>query len=222
MSRPVETTGTVSAPILAEAVRMGRAIRDAAREAGVQPGDPMAPLVEAIARAVVFLGHQRAALAATAEGVTERLDAILAAGRETADAETARFRAECQATEAETVSSLSAALADAAAAAFTDRVRAMNRRTAAMVALSVVGALVLGVVVGWWAGDRSAHVNITATEESVRAAFREGPAAAAVWVRLMRWNDPKAAMAVCGEPSQIIIQGGRRGCWFPFWIEPLR
>lgn len=219
VSRGTEPAGAAGVPILAEAARIGRAIRDAARAAGLQPGDPMAPLVEALARAVAFLGQQRAALSLTAEDVTERLSGVLYEGREVADAEAARFRAECQATEAETVRSLSAVLADTAERALTDRVRALDRRTAALVGLAVAGALALGAAGGWWAGDRSARAAIVVAEDGVRAAFREGPAAAALWVDLMRWNDPKSALSVCREPGEILMQNGRRACRVPFWVE---
>ncbi|MBX9934703.1 MAG: hypothetical protein K2Y56_24850 [Methylobacterium sp.] len=218
MSRPVEPVGA-SAPILAEAVRMGRAVRDAAIAGGLQHGDPMAPLVEALARATMYVGQQRAALAATAEHVAERLNDILQGGRETAEAETARFRAECEATEAETIRSLSAILADTAERALTDRVRALDRRTAVLVGLAVVGAVTLGAAGGWWAGDRSGRASVAATKDSVRAAFREGPAAASLWVDLMRWNDPRAALSVCREPAEILVQGGRRACRVPLWVE---
>jgi hypothetical protein len=209
----------VTTPILAEASRMVRSLRDAARAAGVQPGDPMAPLIEALAQAVGFLGHQRAALAGTAEDVTERLGAILQDGREVAEAEAERFRAECQATEAETVRSLSIVLADTAERALTHRVRALDRRTAALVGLAVAGALALGAGGGWWISDQSARADITATEDGVRAAFREGPAAAVLWVDLMRWNDPRAALGGCREPAEILMQGGRRACRVPLWVE---
>lgn len=219
MNRRDTIEGAVSAPILAEAVRMGRAVREGARAAGLLPDDPMAPLVEALARAVVFIGQQRAALAVTAENVTDRLGDILQDGRETADAEAERFRAECQATEAETVRSLSAVLADTAERALTDRVRALDRRTAVLVGLAVAFALTLGAAGGWWAGDRSARAAIVATEDGVRAAFREGPTAAALWVDLMRWNDPRAALMVCREPGEVLTQGGRRACRVPLWVE---
>ncbi|TGD94591.1 hypothetical protein [Methylobacterium nonmethylotrophicum] len=179
----------------------------------------MAPLVEALARTVVYLGQQRSALALTAEDVTGRLGGLLLDGREFADAEADRFRAECQAAEAETVRRLSTVLADTAERALTDRVRALDRRTAVLVGLAVAGALILGISGGWWAGDRSARAEITTIEDSVRAAFREGPGAAALWTDLMRWNDPKAALATCREAGEILIQGGRRACRIPFWIE---
>ena len=219
MSRPVEPTGA-SAPILAEAVRMGRAVRDAARAGGLQPGDPMAPLVEALARATMYVGQQRAALATTAEHVAERLGDILQDGRETAEAESARFRAECEATEAETIRSLSAVLAETAERALTERVRALDRRTAALVGLAVVGALMLGGAGGWWVGDRSARASVAATEDSVRAAFREGSAAAGLWVDLMRWNDPRTAIVRCRDAGRIREEGGRKACPLLFWVSP--
>jgi hypothetical protein len=62
-------------------------------------------------------------------------------------------------------------------------------------------------------------VGITATEDGVRAVFREGPAAAVLWVDLMRWNDPRAALGGNRAPAEILMQGGRRACRVPFWVE---
>ncbi len=107
-----------------------------------------------------------------------------------------------QGAEAETVDSLSTALADEAARAFGDRVRALDRRTAAFVGVAVIGALVLGAGGGWWAGDRSARPPSSRPRTGARGLFREGPTAAALWVDLMRWNDPRAALMVCREPAR--------------------
>lgn len=219
MSGGASPARAVTIPILAEAARMVRSLREAARAGGVQPGDPMAVLIEALAQAIGFLGHQRAALAGTAEDVTERLGVILHEGREVAEAEAARFRAECQATEAETVRSLSIVLADTAERALTHRVRALDRRTAALVGLAVVGALALGAGAGWWVGDQSARTNITATEDGVRAAFRHSPESARLWADLMTWNDVRTAVIRCRDGGQIREESGRKVCNLLLWVS---
>ncbi|MCC0808821.1 hypothetical protein FPV16_21875 [Methylobacterium sp. W2] len=219
MSGGAAPARAVTIPILAEAARMVRSLREAARAAGVLPGDPMAVLIEALAQAIGFLGHQRAALAGTAEDVTERLGAILHDGREVADAEAERFRAECQATEAETVRSLSTVLANTAERALTNRVRALDRRTATLVGVAVAGALALGVGGGWWVGDRSARANITATEDNVRTAFRNGPETAQLWADLMTWNNVHTAVVRCRDSGQIREESGRRVCNLLLWVS---
>lgn len=58
------------------------------------------------------------------------------------------------------------------------------------------------------------------TEDGVRAAFQKGSAAAALWVHLMRLNDPRAASGYCGRPAAILVQGGRRAYRMLPWVEP--
>lgn len=220
MSREWEAAGTAGAPILAEAVRMGRAIREAARKAGMQPDDPMAPLVEALARAVMFVGQQCATVASTTEAVVERLGSLLSDGHAVADAEADRFRAQCQAAEAETIESLSTALADAAASAFGERVRAIDRRTAALVAIGLVTALCAGAAGGWWAGVTTTRAAIGETETGLRVAFRDGPETARLWLELMTWNDPRTAVIRCRDAGRIREEAGRKSCPLLFWVSP--
>ena len=199
---------------------MARALRNAARAAGLQPGDPMAPLVEALACTIVFLGQQRAAMAVMAEEAAERLGTILVDGRAAADAEAERCRAKCRLAEAERVGSFSIVPDGAAERAPAHRGRALDRRAATLAGLAVAGALALGATGGWWARERSARASITATEDGVRAALREGPATAAQWVALMRWNNPGPDLSACLQPGGILMHGGRRYCRIPLWIEP--
>jgi hypothetical protein len=219
MSGGVAPVRAVTIPILAEAARMVRSLREAARAAGVLVGDPMAVLVEALAQAVGFLGHQRAALARTAEDVTERLGTILHEGREFAEAEADRFRAECRAAEADTVRSLSAVLADTAERALTHRARALDRRTAALVAFGMAAAFIAGGGGGWWAGVTTTRAVIVETEDNLRAAFRHGPETARLWVDLMSWNDVRAAIVRCRDSGQIRQEGGRKVCSLLLWVS---
>lgn len=166
-----------------------------------------------------FLGHQRAALAGTAEDVTERLGAILHDGREFAEAEADRFRAECRSTEAQTVTSLSEAIAEASAQAFSGRVRAIDRRTAALVAFGMAAAFIAGGGGGWWAGVTTTRAVIVETEDTLRAAFRHGPETARLWVDLMSWNDVRTAIVRCRDSGQIRQEGGRKVCSLLLWVS---
>ena len=160
------------------------------------------------------------ALMAANAATVDELRTVLAEGRETAEAEAARFRAECWATEAETVSSLSSTLADASAQAFAGRVQAMDRRTAALVAIGLLAALGMGAAGGWWAGVTTTGAAIIETEASLRAAFSSGPENARVWLDLMTWNDPRTAIVRCRDAGRIREEGGRKSCSLLFWVSP--
>lgn len=180
----------------------------------------MAPLVEGMAVTADHLDvRQDEFMAASAETVAE-LRTVLAEGRETAEAQADRFRAECWATETATVASLSTALADASAQAFAGRVRAMDRRTAALVGMGLVAALVAGAAGGWWSGVTTTRAAIAETEAGLQAAFRDGPESARVWLDLMTWNDARAAVIRCRDAGRIREESGRKSCPLLFWVSP--
>lgn len=179
----------------------------------------MAPLVETVAHAVEVVGEQAAALVDVGNRTVDGLRLVLEEGRETAEAEAKRFRAECAAAEVETVGRLSGAIADASARAFDGRVHAIDRRTAALVTLGMVGALVVGVAGGWWSGVATTRAAIAETEVGLRAAFREGPEAARLWLDLMAWNDPRLALERCRDGGQLGEERGRRTCRLLMWVS---
>ncbi|MCP1540173.1 hypothetical protein [Methylorubrum extorquens] len=160
------------------------------------------------------------ALAAAGAETVGTLRIVLGEGRETADAEAARFRAECRSTEAETVANLSTALADASARAFAGRVHAIDRRTAALVALGMVAAFVTGGGSGWWTGVTMTRAAIVQTEDGLRVGFRNGVDSARLWLDLMTWNDVRTAIVRCRDAGQIREEGGRRACPLLFWVSP--
>lgn len=196
------------------------ALREAARAAGLQPGDPLCPLVEGLAVTVDHLDARHDALAAAGAKTVAELRTVLVEGRETAEAETSRFRAECRATETATVASLSGAIADASARAFDGRVRAMDRRTAALVAISFAAALGTGAVAGWWTGVTTTRAAIAETEAGLRAAFRDGPETARLWLELMTWNDARTAVVRCRDTGRIREEAGRKACPLLLWVSP--
>lgn len=180
----------------------------------------MSPLVEGLAVTADHLDARQDALVAVSAATVDELRTILAEGRETAEAEAQRFRAECRAAETATVASLSSALADASAQAFAGRVKAMDRRTAAVVAIGLVMALALGALGGWWSGVMTTRAAIAETEAGLRAAFREGPENARLWLQLMTWNEPRAAVIQCRDAGRIREEGGRKVCPLLFWVSP--
>lgn len=166
------------------------------------------------------LDERHDALVAASAATVGELRMILAEGRETAEAEAARFRAECRATEAETVASLSSAITSASAQAFTGRVRAVDRRTAALVAIGLVVALVAGAAGGWWTGVTTTRAAIAETEAGLRAAFRDNPETARLWLELMTWNDARTAVVRCRDAGRIREEGGRKACPLLLWVSP--
>ncbi|CAM3169070.1 hypothetical protein MEME101129_21980 [Methylobacterium mesophilicum] len=204
----------------AQPATSGDALREAARASGLQPGDPLCPLTEGLAVHADHLDARTDALVAANAATVDELRSVLAEGRETAEAEAARFRAECWATETATVASLSTALADASATAFAGRVRAMDRRTAALVAIGLVAALAMGAAGGWWTGVTTTRAAIGETEAGLRAAFRDGPETARLWRELMTWNDPRTAVIRCRDAGRIREEAGRKSCPLLLWVSP--
>jgi hypothetical protein len=194
-------------------------LREAARASGLEPGDPMTPLVEAMALAIAELEDQRIKAKLTTTETVRLLSEILREGRETADAEIARFRAGLARTEASTIKRIAESIAKAADAALGRRVRAFDRRTAAAVAFLLIfssgGCFWAGIGLGY----KNAQVMIAETESGLRAAFSAGPEAAALWLDLMSWNDPRTAVLACTSPDNSFLQGGRRACRLPVWTE---
>lgn len=88
--------------------------------------------------------------------------------------------------------------------------------TAAGVLFAVVAVCLAG---GYWWGRSSAQSEIRQTEAGLQAAFSNGSDAAKAWWSLMAWNDPRKALAQC-QGKAISIQGGRRACLVPLWVEP--
>lgn len=207
------------APPEGQPASMSELLREAARAVGLQPGDPLSPLVEALAMMADHLDERHDALVTAGAETVGALRVVLAEGRETAEAEASRFRAECLATETATVAGLSSTLADASARAFAGRVRAIDRRTAVLVAFGLFGTLIVGAAGGWWSGVTTTRAAISETEAGLRAAFQNGPDDARLWLDIIRWNDVRAAIVRCRDAGQIQEEGGRKTCRLLFWVS---
>ena len=148
-------------------------LREAARGAGLQRGDPMMPLLVAFARSIRFLAQRNAASDQTVADASQRISDALLLARQVAATETDRFHAELAAAEAATVARISTAIADSADAALTRRVRVFDR-TAAFLAAFVLVVTAAGCLAGgyWW-GSHRAYADINETAAGLRAAFRE-------------------------------------------------
>jgi hypothetical protein len=101
----------------------------------------------------------------------------------------------------------------------------VERRTSRLAwrsALAAAGVLVSGMAAsagaGYAMGWRAGAVETAAVADGLRDALGADPAAGAVWLRLMRYNDPVAALRGCGRAS-VVDASGWRGCNVPLWIE---
>ncbi|OAH23549.1 hypothetical protein AX289_30745 [Methylorubrum populi] len=102
------------------------------------------------------------------------------------------------------------------------QVRVIDRRTAALVAISLAAAwgAGAGAVAGWWTGVTTTRAATAETEAGLRAASRDNPETARLWLDLMIWNDVRTAIIRCGDASRICEEGGRKVCPLLFWVSP--
>lgn len=168
----------------------------ALEEAGIIPGDPLYPLIRCLQEIVGRVERGSAALQ----------DSVQHAG----DAQVARIEKRAAELEVSGAERLSRAIERAA---LLDRRRGVFR-LAVVVGCCVVGAGVIGAGFGYAVG----RATVGQVEGEVAAAFRDGPGAAADWARLMRLNDPRAALARCAGPLVREVEG-RTACFVPLWIS---
>jgi hypothetical protein len=96
--------------------------------------------------------------------------------------------------------------------------RAHNRRTVLTALVTVVAALLVTGAGSYWWGHSAQTATIASTEAGVSAAFRDGPAAAASWLTLMRANDGNIVQGACAA-SAVKTADGRRACAVGLWID---
>jgi len=98
--------------------------------------------------------------------------------------------------------------------------RAHNLRTLLIYGGAFVACVVLAAGGGFWWGQATAADSIQETEQRLALAFRNGPDAATVWVKLMEQNDIGKALAQCTGQRTYVDATGRKACAVPLWIEP--
>ena len=92
----------------------------------------------------------------------------------------------------------------------------------AMLGAAAMASIAVAAGFGGYIAGRSKQVALTRdTEAGVSAAFRDSPASAAMWLNLMRSNDPAQALAECKGKAGTVIDG-RRACSVPMWLDPPR
>ena len=116
---------------------------------------------------------------------------------------------------------------EAAAASGADRrafgiIREHWRRNVMLAAGVLFGVALLfgamGVAAGYFWGRAKAFASARQTEARLQTMFRDGPDAAATWLSLATWNDPRQVLARC-KGDQVSVPSGRRACLAPLWIE---
>jgi len=101
-----------------------------------------------------------------------------------------------------------------------DLARAHNLRTLLIYGGAFVTAVVLAAGGGFWLGQAAAADDIQQTDERLALAFRDGPDAAAGWVKLMELNNLPGALAQCTGPRAFTDRTGRKACYLPVYVEP--
>ncbi len=110
---------------------------------------------------------------------------------------------------------------EAAAALGADRragqlVRARDLRTGIGAAAVFVVSIGAAGAVGYFMGRQS---QIAVASAAGAAAGRDGPEAAATWLKLMQSNDGRQVARICAETTAK-TDSGRRACALGLWVEP--
>ena len=194
-------------------------LQRAVKTAGLEPDDPMMPLVTAFARSIRFMAERGSTSDQVMALASERIRAALVEARHTADAEAGRFNAAVKAIETDIIHRISDSIASSADQAFVRRVRVFDRNTALLAAAALfVTAIVCGVGGYVWGGN-VAQADIQETEAGLKAAFSIDAADAKNWMLLMDWNNLGQALKSCGNANQAILDHGRHACALPLWTE---
>jgi hypothetical protein len=190
------------------------AIRDGLTEDG-----PLVPTLQALRLCIDSLREMtRISSQIPNHYVGQILDA-LATSRTVAEAETDRFRAEIEHTEADIVHRIAHSIAQSADKALARRVRVFDRNTAlaAMLILAMTAGGCLAGGYRWASSDNS--VDIRETDWKLQAAFARGRLSADLWALLMESNDITEAIKAC-HGANLIATGTRSACLVPLWTAP--
>jgi hypothetical protein len=181
--------------------RMARAVL-----VGKLQNDPLADVVDAMAQA---LGVQHEIHRA---GVRQQLQASATLEQQLhAAVEEAR-----QPIDPASIDRLEKAAVTGADRRAAELARSRNWRTLLIAVTVLVGTGFATGLGGYWVGRHSQVATGTALTE---AAFRSGPAAADLWLRLMQANDGNAVMKTCAETTTR-PDGTHRACGLGLWLDP--
>ena len=208
-----------------ELERLLRAVQDSKRRAGLIDSDPMTPLIDTQVQLVAHLcrssqaglqsDHDLKTLLGRVVPLIERLIAMVSwLSRELGDTQNA-------------LQNWQGARPERGRAVRWEGWDLVIRPSVALVSVVAVGlALVLVVFItrasamaeGLAAGRATVLAEVQEIDDGLRSAFHQGPLAARDWLSLMRWNPLGQALANC-KGEAVVLQGDRRYCKIPLWIE---
>lgn len=225
-SRPQQASGPTPAsgasPSLDELVRD---VEHNKRRAGLIDTDPMTPLVDAMLRLAAHshgtaqdvIRSNAEAARASQEGAKD-IKHALALAREVGNAEAGRLRASADGLLATLQRDLGQAVIRSSNEALNWRSRAIDANTAALIVMTMVICILTSAGVGSRGGWLLARSGLLRTEDSLRAAFAQGPDAAQTWADLMAWNpDLPGALTSCQR--QTAPGDDRKSCTIAVWAE---
>jgi hypothetical protein len=174
--------------------------------------DPLVHLMQAVSASLEAQHRLHRASTGHLREVSGRLDQQVAEATTTAESAMA-------ARQAAVVAQLAPQLAKTTEQAVRVKLWTIKLRTLLLAgsAAAILGLTSLGT--GYRLGYATGRDAGLRTQETiVRAARSDGPAAAAIWARLMNDNDPRPAMVACEK--SVVRQNGQRACSLPVWLDP--
>ena len=195
------------------------------RRAGLTDTDPMTPLIDAMLRLAVHEhGTAQAVIRSNAELARATQDGIkdighaLALAPEVGHAEAGRLRAAADGILATLQHDLGQAVIRSSNEALNWRSRAIDANTAAMIVVTLVICTLVAAGCGARGGWLLARSGILEIEDSLQAAFAQGPDAARTWADLMAWN-PDLPGVLTGCRRYTSPGGDRKACTVAVWAE---
>jgi hypothetical protein len=204
-----------SPPSTKKTDRLISQLHEAARQAGIRHDDPMAPLIDGLAQTINYLNERSAWSERVVTVASRRILQALVQSRETADAEAQRFRTELALAEAETVRHVADSIVQTTDAAWSKRIRSLDRNAIVIVGFLMVAVAGTSALIGDWWGRSRTHNTFSQNDPLLQRALVPD----ANWNELMSWNDLRKALAVCNSEG-VRVQDGRRWCRVGLWIEP--
>lgn len=194
-------------------------MREAAREANVIDGEPIAPLLEVLQRALAWMGELSARNAQATAEQAEQIRRTVADVRRVAQAEIDRERAALSADKAGIIRELSDAIAVSTRETQQHTARTYSRNSW----LASVGGVVAIIAAlsgsGYLFGRQQGAAAAYTTDENIRSILQSNPTKAPAWLNLMRSNDPDQTFAGC-HGAALHVYNGRRACEVPVWLDP--
>ena len=194
-------------------------MREAAREANVIDGEPIAPLLDVLQRALAWMGELSARNAQATAEQADQIKRTVADVRRVAQAEIDRERAAVSADKAGIIREVSDAIAASTRETQHQTARTYNRNSWLA---SVAGVVAIIAAIGgscYLLGRQQGATAAYTTDENLRAVLRVNPTSAPAWLNLMNSNDPAQTFAAC-HGEAVRVYNGRRACEVPVWLDP--